>query len=719
MDFQKCLKKSIIYRLKKIKKIMKKTLYMFLVAVLVFLLSPQIARADRENGISALDTVAGFETKIEASDLSANAAVSFEVVKPNGDVSRLNGTTDEDGSVDFIVPDTFTREAGVYSVFFIGGNKRAQFRVFPSEMSQSVSGVYSNKEFVAANGSDYVRVNIRIADEFGNPLQFHEIKLTSSRSSDRIIGQPSTTDSKGLASFLVSSRERGISTLEAVDESTAAVLPQKARIIFFSAPSVFREIGGDPESYLLAQSTLVAQASGTSTSGTSSQGPVARFEIENLAATVNINDALSFRIRAVNASGNTVTSYTGTVTFTSTDNNAQLPTPYTFQASDQGSKTFDLSLTFRTAGSQRLTVAQQGNPLIRGERTVQVLQSRAVGESQVRITRPAPGTYSVNSMDVEGEVAPNARVKIYDNGQQIAEIQANSTGRFSYRTTLLSDGQHTFNIESNGVQSAPVTITIDTTPARVENVQIEPQNVAPGATFQLSIRSDTNLNNVQATVGSDIIRDLEPDPQSPGRYTATMTAPSQSGEHTINVILTDNMGNPTPATEVGRIRVDAGLTPPPPSSFSVPSKVQSVTATAGNGRITLTWTPAQAENGIASYRVFYGTNAQNLNLTAVGSTTTLEIPNLQNGATYYFQVLGVDTQGNEGDNRSDVISSTPQANLGFNNAGNNAPVLCDPSPCPPDVPYAPASPEDGPGVIGVIIAALASSSVLRFLRKGK
>jgi hypothetical protein len=61
-------------------------------------------------------------------------------------------------------------------------------------------------------------------------------------------------------------------------------------------------------------------------------------------------------------SGTTVTTYTGTVRFTSTDGSATLPTAYTFTAADAGVHTF-YGLSFVTAGAQTLTATDSGNSL--------------------------------------------------------------------------------------------------------------------------------------------------------------------------------------------------------------------------------------------------------------------------------------------------------------------------------------------------------------------
>ena len=69
----------------------------------------------------------------------------------------------------------------------------------------------------------------------------------------------------------------------------------------------------------------------------------------------------------MDASGNTVTGYTGTVNFTSSDTAATLPANYTFQAADNGVHSF--TVTFNTVGTQSLTVTDASNGTITGTLT--------------------------------------------------------------------------------------------------------------------------------------------------------------------------------------------------------------------------------------------------------------------------------------------------------------------------------------------------------------
>lgn len=664
--------------------------------------------------VTALDTVSNFGTVIKASGAAPSSHITFDIKKPDGSSLSVPADANSSGEAQATLGDKETRLAGTYQAVLAETRETANFTVFPGDMNPNASGVYVQKSPVQANGFDSTLVTVRIVDEFTNPLPFHEVKLTSNRGADGILEQSSETDKHGLLFFHVNSTIPGISILTALDTTAGQPLNARPQIFFSKPATVFASVGGDPETILLAQGNGGSIATA--------------FKIENMPATATVNDALNCTVSAVDSLGNTVASYLGKITFTSTDQNATVPSPYTFAASDQGKHTFNLGLTFSTTGTQKLTVQEQGSPTVKGEKTVTITNVQHNVAGEVKITKPATGTYAVSTLEIAGEANPNASVKINDNGQQIAEVQADSGGRFFFTTAQLTDGNHTFQAQSLGVQSESVPVTVDTTPAQVQDVSIDKTNLAPDETTGITVRSDPDLNSIQATV-DQLIVDLKQDDKNPGVYRGILTAPAQDGEYTVNIIITDKIGNSTGPKEVGKLRVDASLKQGGNgvTTFSVPSVVKNVKALPGNSRVTLMWSPAQAEAGIAFYRIYYSTDPQNLQLVVntKDSNTTWYIPNLQNGTTYYFQVVGVDTQGVEGDNRSDVVSAAPSATAtntgGANGNGNlggaNYPVLCDPGPCPPNAPTPNGIPQDGPEVFYMIAASLLGGGAYRLYRK--
>jgi ELWxxDGT repeat protein len=70
---------------------------------------------------------------------------------------------------------------------------------------------------------------------------------------------------------------------------------------------------------------------------------------------VKANTAFSVTVTVVDAYGNVVTDYTGTLSFSSSDATARLPKKYTFTAADQGMHTFS-GLRLKKKGNQTITV---------------------------------------------------------------------------------------------------------------------------------------------------------------------------------------------------------------------------------------------------------------------------------------------------------------------------------------------------------------------------
>lgn len=82
-------------------------------------------------------------------------------------------------------------------------------------------------------------------------------------------------------------------------------------------------------------------------------GPAVAFKVTGLPGFPAPGIVGSATVTAVDNNNNTVTSFLGTVTLTSSDSQASLPSPYTFIASDNGVHVF--SVTLETAGTQSVT----------------------------------------------------------------------------------------------------------------------------------------------------------------------------------------------------------------------------------------------------------------------------------------------------------------------------------------------------------------------------
>ena len=92
---------------------------------------------------------------------------------------------------------------------------------------------------------------------------------------------------------------------------------------------------------------------------------------------------------------------------------------------------------------------------------------------------------------------------------------------------------------------------------------------------------------------------------------------------------------------------------------SLPSPPTNLTATAGNGQVTLNWS---ASSGATGYNVKYGTTSGGPYPTVIYTTNTnYTVTGLTNGTPYYFVVTAVNSAGESG--YSNQASATPSAPL--------------------------------------------------------
>jgi hypothetical protein len=116
-----------------------------------------------------------------------------------------------------------------------------------------------------------------------------------------------------------------------------------------------------------ASGTFTTPSSDTTVTVNYASQTVTQFTVST-PASVSAGSPFSVTVTAKDASGNTVTGYTGSVTFTATDTAAgiTLPSDYTFTADDHGVHTFTNGATLKTAGSQTITVTDKTVSAITG-----------------------------------------------------------------------------------------------------------------------------------------------------------------------------------------------------------------------------------------------------------------------------------------------------------------------------------------------------------------
>ena len=181
----------------------------------------------------------------------------------------------------------------------------------------------------------------------------------------------------------------------------------------------------------------------------------------------------------------------------------------------------------------------------------------------------------------------------------------------------------TFEWEVTATSTAPETVLTETPPLLTNNTQASFafHSDDPSATFQCQL-----------------------DGAAPAPCTSPLTLTNLSeGAHTFMVTAVNASGDvdPTPASWAWTIDV----TPPPAPT--------SVSATPGNGQVTITWQSVSDENGIAGYEIYRDGTL----LASVGETTNYVDSSVQPNTTYSYTVVARDRAGNVSA-RSDAVSIT-------------------------------------------------------------
>jgi hypothetical protein len=170
--------------------------------------------------------------------------------------------------------------------------------------------------------------------------------------------------------------------------------------------------------------------------------------------------ASSFRVTATDMFGNRVSSYRGTIHFTSSDLQGLLPADYTFTAADNGTHTF--MATLRTAGFQTITATDTVTSSVIGtQKHINVGSAAAVtllvSGFPATIAAGMPGMLKVTALDAFGNVARGYRGTVHFTSSDSA---AGLPADFTF--TRDNAGLHTFTVvlKSKGPQSITASDTV-------------------------------------------------------------------------------------------------------------------------------------------------------------------------------------------------------------------------------------------------------------------
>jgi hypothetical protein len=194
-----------------------------------------------------------------------------------------------------------------------------------------------------------------------------------------------------------------------------------------------------------AADTVTATIKGTQTGIVVTPNVVTHFNVALFPNPETAGVTGAFRIIARDAYNNTVTSYRGTVHFTTSDPNTgdRLPANYTFTPSDQGVHTFHATLF--TAGTQSLTATDTVSSSITGSQTGIVITPAVVNHFRV-YGFPSPTTAGVaHSFIVQAKDIYGNLVTGYTGTVSFSSSDSHATLPAPYTFTAGDAGVHTFS----------------------------------------------------------------------------------------------------------------------------------------------------------------------------------------------------------------------------------------------------------------------------------
>jgi streptogramin lyase len=217
------------------------------------------------------------------------------------------------------------------------------------------------------------------------------------------------------------------------------------------------------------QTTTVTDTTTSSIKGVSSSVKVSpaafdHFLVSAPSSTV-AGSLFTITVTAQDIYNNTVTTYTGTVRFSSSDPQAVLPANYTFTTTDKGVHVFTNLAALKTVGItglQTITATDSATGTASGTATVKVSPAAA---STLMISAPslvnvgASFTFTVTAVDAYGNIATGYRGRISFSSSDTA---ASLPGPYTF--TAADGGVHTFSATLNNTGTQSLTGTDSATP---------------------------------------------------------------------------------------------------------------------------------------------------------------------------------------------------------------------------------------------------------------
>ena len=249
-------------------------------------------------------------------------------------------------------------------------------------------------------------------------------------------------------------------TAHFTSSDAAAVLPANAALSngVGSFNATLKTAGSQT---LTATDTATSSITGTSAAINVAAGAATHFSV-SAPANATAGTAFGFTVVALDASGNTVTSYAGSVHFSSSDSQTVLPADATLS---NGTGTF--SATLKTAGSQTLTAADAATPSITGTASINVAAGAATHlrvSAPVSVSSATAFTFTVTALDANDNTATSYAGSVHfatsDGSATLPADTALSNGAGTFSATLQTVGSQTLTATDTATTSITGSATI-------------------------------------------------------------------------------------------------------------------------------------------------------------------------------------------------------------------------------------------------------------------
>ncbi len=707
----------------KVFNFLHKSRYLLVAALVSVLLStPFSTEAESTSNIKleVSNTIAGESTAVSISNADTYNEIQLELTQPNGEKIDLNTASDASGESKVTIEGADLNRAGSYLLAAKNLTKGSDyskfvsFEVKPANVSEENSSIKLSKN--TAKSGENIQAEVKLRDSFGNPVSGHKVELTSDRNSDSITSPDLETNANGVMKFYISGTEKGVAKIFARDEDSNKSFNTK-----------------------LAFTTGKSSLGRTKVIFASESGSVDALNLSGLQTETKVGEKQSIRVTAVDGSGLTVTDYTGTIHFSSTDNNATLPNDYTFVASDLGQHNFDLGFSFVTPDEQSVTATDVDQSTVYGSINTKVVTSTSALDQSIdyqntyettdyqrkgdfTLISPVSGSISNNTIQVTGSGDYGKTAVIYLNNEEAAKVEITKENSFDYSLKDLDDGSYDVYVDIDETQlndageveivskvetSDVETVVIDTTPPELNSLTFTPgTSIKAGDKVKATVLSENELKTVTLEING-VINELT-EGTTAGKYEGELLIPSIEGSYPVNVVLQDQLGNESDyraqdtINVMGSIESSTGTV----SEGTVLPAPTGLSSASGREEVTISWEPVESTNTVSFYRVFFGPSKEELYARSdtLDASTSWLIGGLSGGEKYYFAVAAVDSNGVVGEQSATVVGTPLKKTTESSTLKPSAP---EPELTNGALPK--SSPETGPGTNLLIALSLLGS----------